>query len=98
MFNATVAAHINWAATAVIIDSIVTCFVGWKLNKTARRETMKAAETVKPALNEALGQAVVTLLPIITETIKQHLDAKERGDNADVRTLYPSGDRSTLSG
>lgn len=72
-----------WAAVAaVILDSFVTCFVGWRLNRTARKETAKAAESVKPALNEAIGQAVITLLPVLTETIKQHLDKREaEGDN-----------------
>ena len=83
------AVHINWAAAAVIIDSIVTCFVGWRLNRTARRETAKAAETVKPALNQALTETVMNLLPVLSETIKQHL---ERRDNEAPRTLHSISD------
>lgn len=85
-FDMLAAVHINWAAAAVIIDSIVTCFVGWRLNKTARNETAKAAETVKPALNQAISEAVVTLLPVLTNIIQQQL-SNEKEEDATSRPL-----------
>lgn len=65
------------AASAVIVDSIVTAYVGWRLNRTARRETAKAAETVKPAIQAELQTAVVTLLPALAARIAEIVRPRE---------------------
>lgn len=66
-----------WAAvSAVIIDSIVTIIVGWRLNRTAKRETSNALEQVKPALRTELENAATLLIPLIVDIVKRHLEEK----------------------
>ena len=59
------------AAAAVIVDSIVTVIVGTRLIHTAKRETAKAAETVKPAIQKELQNALVTLLPAVVSRVAE---------------------------
>jgi hypothetical protein len=67
----------DWAVIAVIIDSIVTCFVGWRLNRTARQEATKAAKTVQPVIVEEINKAITTLLPLAIQFIQDKTEHKE---------------------
>lgn len=83
-----------WAAAAVIIDSIVTIGVGWRLNKTARQETANALEQVKPALQEELGKAAVMLIPLLADLIKKHLAEKEAEKSETTGAIQAIGNKS----
>lgn len=65
------------AASAVIIDSIVTIWIGKRLMNTAKRETAKAAETVQPVIAAELANAALKLLPLIIETVEEKLSNKD---------------------
>lgn len=75
------------AVAAVIVDSIVTVFVGWRLNKTARQETARAVEKVKPALKAEMEKAAVILIPLVVEQLKTLLVDKGK-DNENTRTVH----------
>lgn len=99
----------TWAAvSAVIIDSLVTLFVGWRLNRTARQEVKQAllhvadtleselskvtAEHVQPALKEELSQALARVMPTISNVIVGKIAQPEAKENGTVRTIQ-SGER-----
>lgn len=67
----------DFAAAAVVIDSIVTISVGRKLIKTAEKETAKAAETVTPVIKEHLSEAINTLLPLALKMLKERTEGRE---------------------
>lgn len=80
-----------WAAvSAVIIDSIVTLYVGWRLNRTARQEAVKAAETVKPVLQKELETAALILIPLIVQELKKHIGDRDKQD-APIRAIQTIG-------
>lgn len=84
-----------WAAVAaVIIDSMVTVFVGWKLTKTARTETASAVEKIKPALQTELGNAALILIPLIVAELKKHIDGAKPIDET-PRAISDSSHKST---
>ena len=64
------------ATAAVILDSVVTSFVGWRLTKVAKRETLQAAENVKPAIQQELSRAVATLIPVVVAKVGEILTAR----------------------
>ena len=70
------------AAAAVIVDSIVTVIVGTRLIHTAKRETAKAAETVKPAIQKELQNALVTLLPAVVSRVAELVKPPPHGPTA----------------
>jgi hypothetical protein len=41
---------------AVIFDSAVTLYVGWRLNKTAKKEVNKAVQNIEPAIRSSVEQ------------------------------------------
>lgn len=70
-----------WAAVAaVIIDSVVTIVVGYRLTKVARKETERAADSLKPVLEKELANAALLLMPIVIEQLKQFFERKETAD------------------
>lgn len=46
----------NITALAVIIDSAVTVGVGWRLNRTAKKEVGKAVKEIEPAIRTSVAQ------------------------------------------
>lgn len=46
----------NVTALAVIIDSAVTIGVGWRLNRTAKKEVGKAVQNIEPAIRTSVEQ------------------------------------------
>jgi hypothetical protein len=46
----------NVTALAVIIDSAVTIGVGWRLNRTAKKEVGKAVQNIEPAIRASVEQ------------------------------------------
>lgn len=70
----------DWAAAAVGVDSVVTLWVGSRLTKTAKRETAKAAENVKPAIQQELSLAVVRLVPVIVQKLTEVLRPADKSD------------------
>lgn len=46
----------NITALAVIIDSAVTVGVGWRLNRTAKKEVGKAVKEIEPAIRSSVAQ------------------------------------------
>jgi hypothetical protein len=49
----------NVTALAVIIDSAVTVGVGWRLNRTAKKEVGKAVREIEPAIRSSVEQIAV---------------------------------------
>lgn len=54
---------------SVVFDSLVTMTVGWRLGKRAHKETTRAAETIKPAIQEELANAITMILPAVIERV-----------------------------
>jgi ribosome maturation protein Sdo1 len=50
---------VNVTALAVIIDSAVTVGVGWRLNRTAKKEVGKAVKEIEPAIRASVEQIAV---------------------------------------
>lgn len=46
----------NVTALAVIIDSAVTIGVGWRLNRTAKKEVGNAVKEIEPAIRNSVAQ------------------------------------------
>lgn len=69
---------IDAAVAAVLVDSAVTAMVGRALLAAAHREATRAAETMRPALNdaiaEAIEQAAPLLLPVLVERLRPPRD------------------------
>ena len=49
----------NVTALAVIIDSAVTVGVGWRLNRTAKKEVSKAVKEIEPAIRASVETIAV---------------------------------------
>ena len=62
---------VDWLVLAVVVDSLVTMVVGWRLSRVARRETEKAAETVRPAIVDEVQKAIAMLLPVVAARVAQ---------------------------
>lgn len=89
-----------WAAvSAVIVDSIVTLYVGWRLNRTARQETAKAADTVKPVLKAEMEKAALVLIPLVISELQKLLEVRGNNQDGTVRAIHPvSNEPATYTG
>jgi len=56
---------IDLAVAAVLVDSAVTAAVGRALITAAHREATRAAESVRPALDDAVDQALARVVPVL---------------------------------
>lgn len=76
----------NVTALAVIIDSAVTIGVGWRLNRTAKKEVGNAVKNIEPAIRSSVEQianefqqktkqemvkAINKMLPLILMEVKK---------------------------
>lgn len=90
LFVAAAHTPTNWgiwaAVAAVIVDSIVTVIVGWRLTKIAKRETANAVATVTPALQTELANAGIQLIPVIVKQIKEHFGGEDEAARA-IRSI-----------
>lgn len=77
----------DWLVIAVIIDSAVTLFVGWRLERAAKIHTAKAAESVKPVIDNSISAAIAQTIPLVVNL----LNAKLEEMNGITRTESSSG-------
>ena len=56
---------------AVIIDSLVTLFVGWRLERAARRPTANAVDTIKPAMDNSISSAIANAIPLVVKLLEE---------------------------
>ena len=76
----------NVTALAVIIDSAVTVGVGWRLNRTAKKEVGKAVKEIEPAIRgsvetiatefqqktkQEMVKVINKMLPLILREVKK---------------------------
>lgn len=76
----------NITALAVIIDSAVTVGVGWRLNRTAKREVKNAVKDIEPAIHAAvedianefqsqikqdIAKVIQKMIPLVIQGVKK---------------------------
>lgn len=76
----------NVTAVAVIIDSAVTVAVGFRLNRTAKKEVKKAVNEIQPAIRQSVEEiahdfqqetkeqivhAIEKMIPLIIKLMKK---------------------------
>jgi hypothetical protein len=82
----------NVTALAVIIDSAVTIGVGWRLNRTAKREVSKAVKDIEPAIRSAvsdiageqkkeIAKLIQSWIPLIVKKLQNAPGVQLRSNN-----------------
>lgn len=71
------------AVAAVLVDSAVTVAMARRILAAAERESTRAAESVRPALNAAVASAIEQAVPLLLPAVLERLGAHPTAETAE---------------